>query len=231
MNFALNLWNKVFCRMFGLSVILFMTLSGHSWIINKIVLTKNLISIEEYSKIGKNADIKNWTSVTKILQLKKQALDKSVQYLKRGKLLQEMSLSTTPPNLPTICIIGIIFYGSVTERLVHQILFIFLWRCPRVNDSVKGLSSKPSIKLIVAPILCFQSHNIESSNFSYLLFKISLNCAKFQQDWKTLILNTYVNVTLVLKKQHKEFTSDKPIYPLQFEIIFNCLRLSLTFKS
>ena len=36
MNFGLNLWNKVFCRMFGLIVILFMTLSGHPWIINKM---------------------------------------------------------------------------------------------------------------------------------------------------------------------------------------------------
>ena len=38
------------------------------------------------------------------------------------------------------------------------------------------------------------------------------------------------NVTLLLEKQHKELTSNKAIYPLQFEIIFNSLRLSLTFK-
>ena len=35
MNFGIYLWNKVFCRMFGLNVILIMTLSGHCWIINK----------------------------------------------------------------------------------------------------------------------------------------------------------------------------------------------------
>ena len=36
MNFGLNLWNKIFYSMFGFIVILFMTPSGHSWIINKI---------------------------------------------------------------------------------------------------------------------------------------------------------------------------------------------------
>ena len=36
MNFGLNLWNKVFGRMFGFIVILFMTPSGHPWIINEI---------------------------------------------------------------------------------------------------------------------------------------------------------------------------------------------------
>ena len=36
MNFGLNLRNRVFGRMFGFIVILFMTPSGHSWIINKI---------------------------------------------------------------------------------------------------------------------------------------------------------------------------------------------------
>ena len=36
MNFGLNLWNKVFGRMFGFIVMLIMTLSGHPWIINKM---------------------------------------------------------------------------------------------------------------------------------------------------------------------------------------------------
>ena len=42
MNFGLNLWKKVFCRMFVLSVILFRTPSGHSWIINKVVVEQRI---------------------------------------------------------------------------------------------------------------------------------------------------------------------------------------------
>ena len=40
-----------------------------------------------------------------------------------------------------------------------------------------------------------------------------------------------VSVTLLLEKQHKEFTSDKPIYPLQFGTIIHIMGLSLTFKK
>ena len=39
------------------------------------------------------------------------------------------------------------------------------------------------------------------------------------------------NVTLLLEKQHKEFTSDKPICPLQFGTIIHIIGLSLTFKT
>ena len=38
MNFGLNLWNKVFGRMFGFIMMLIMTLSGHPWIINKMAI-------------------------------------------------------------------------------------------------------------------------------------------------------------------------------------------------
>ena len=39
------------------------------------------------------------------------------------------------------------------------------------------------------------------------------------------------NVTLLLEKQHKEFTSDKLICPLQFGTIIHIIGLSLTFKT
>ena len=38
-----------------------------------------------------------------------------------------------------------------------------------------------------------------------------------------------VSVTLLLEKQHKEFTSDKSIFPLQFGTIIHII--SLTFKT
>ena len=38
-------------------------------------------------------------------------------------------------------------------------------------------------------------------------------------------------MTFVFEIQDQGFTGNKPISPLQFEIIFNGLRLSLTFKS
>ena len=38
------------------------------------------------------------------------------------------------------------------------------------------------------------------------------------------------SMTLLLEMRNKEFTSDKPFYLLQFEIIFNALRLSLKIK-
>ena len=39
------------------------------------------------------------------------------------------------------------------------------------------------------------------------------------------------SVTLLLEMQQKEFTSDKPIYPLQFGTIIHIMGLSLTFKT
>ena len=51
---------------------------------------------------------------------------------------------------------------------------------------------------------------------------------------KVLILITallFLSLTLLLEKQHKEFTSDKPIYPLQFGTIIHIMGLSLTFKT
>ena len=80
--------------------------------------------------------------------------------------------------------------------IVWSTLYVYLWL---------------SRKLIVAPILCFQSYNIESSSFSYWLFKISLNCAKFQQDWKKLILNTYVGPGGIFIKKWNEFGSQFPL--------------------
>ena len=45
------------------------------------------------------------------------------------------------------------------------------------------------------------------------------------------VITQYVSVTLLLEKQHKEFTSDKPICPLQFGTIIHIIGLSLTFKT
>ena len=41
----------------------------------------------------------------------------------------------------------------------------------------------------------------------------------------------FLSVTLLLEMQQKEFTSDKPIYPLQFGTIIHIMGLSLTFKT
>ena len=101
---------------------------------------------------------------------------------------------------------------ALSQRDLCSRFFSFSYEdAPRVNDDVKKVSSKPSRKLIVAPIFCFQSYDIESSSFSYWLFKISLNCAKFQQDWKTLILNTYVGPGGIFIKKWKEFASQFPL--------------------
>ena len=54
MNFGLNLWNKVFGRMFGLTVMLTMTLSGHSWIINKIRYTNHISIGQSQAYYAKN---------------------------------------------------------------------------------------------------------------------------------------------------------------------------------
>ena len=50
-------------------------------------------------------------------------------------------------------------------------------------------------------------------------------------NYLIIMLFNYVNVTLLLEKQQKEFTSNKPIYPLQFGTIIHIIGLSLTFKT
>ena len=52
---------------------------------------------------------------------------------------------------------------------------------------LKGLSSKPSGKMIVAPNLCFLNQRLLI--VSTCLFFISFNCAKFHKYWTTLILD------------------------------------------
>ena len=51
MNFGLNLWNKVFCRMFGLIVMLIMTLSGHPWLIIRWWSKRKTLSNDRNSKL------------------------------------------------------------------------------------------------------------------------------------------------------------------------------------
>ena len=59
-----------------------------------------------------------------------------------------------------------------------------------IRNDAKGVSSKPSGKHIVAIFFVFE---LEASNFSYVFayFAIFLNCAKFQQDWTNLILDSF----------------------------------------
>ena len=54
MNFGLNLWNKAVCRMHGLVVIEGMTLSGHPWIINQMIMNCNLWQLICHSNYWKN---------------------------------------------------------------------------------------------------------------------------------------------------------------------------------
>ena len=49
--------------------------------------------------------------------------------------------------------------------------------------------------------------------------------------WIFLSCEFTISVTLLLEMQQKEFTSDKPIYPLQFGTIIHIMGLSLTFKT
>ena len=60
---------------------------------------------------------------------------------------------------------------------------------PKLHQGLllKGVSSKPSGNLIVAPILCFQSQRLQI--LATCLFFISFYWPKFQQHWKTLILD------------------------------------------
>ena len=70
---------------------------------------------------------------------------------------------------------------------------------------MKGVFSKPSG--IWKPYCCTKSlfFELETSNFGYLL--ILLNCAKFQQDWTTLITppRTPRISRLKIKKQNVEY--------------------------
>ena len=75
-----------------------------------------------------------------------------------------------------------------------------------------------------------------------LILSGSLVCKKVPQICEGTFVNPvcercvctfikYINVTLLLEKQQKEFTSNKPIYPLQFGTIIHIMGLSLTFKT
>ena len=52
---------------------------------------------------------------------------------------------------------------------------------------LKGVSYKPSGKRILGPDFCFSSKRPQL--LATCLFFILLSCAKFQQDWTTLILD------------------------------------------
>ena len=63
-------------------------------------------------------------------------------------------------------------------------------------------------------------------------YRISANSFRGNYSFLNLSLCTVTfSVTLLLEMQHKEFTSDKPIYLLQFGTIIHIMGLSLTFKT
>ena len=77
--------------------------------------------------------------------------------------------------------IFIIFRGFFKNPLFGSFLISLML------NSLKGVFSKPSGKYIVSPNLCFLSYRPQI--VATCLFFISFKCAKFQQDWTTLILD------------------------------------------
>ena len=53
--------------------------------------------------------------------------------------------------------------------------------------ALTGVFFKPSGDCIVAPYFCF--FKLETSNFGYVIIIFLFNCAKFQKDWTTFILD------------------------------------------
>ena len=83
---------------------------------------------------------------------------------------------------------GFFFREINAAKFRSKYLYSFYIICFRVisreNIALKGVFSKPSGWQIDAPILCFF---FKFWLLAYVL--ISFNCAKFQQDWTTLILD------------------------------------------